>query len=86
MARPSWRDRVDAARDAREAASRRRVRRSVTHRDGAHVELDGRRLLNFCGNDYLGLSQHFAVVGALQDTASREGAGCSAVVTWPTWR
>ena len=75
MARPSWRDRVDAARDAREAASRRRVRRSVTHRDGAHVELDGRRLLNFCGNDYLGLSQHFAVVGALQDTASREGAG-----------
>jgi 8-amino-7-oxononanoate synthase len=75
MARPSWRERIEAARTAREAASRRRVRRVAIHRDGARVELDGRRLLNFCGNDYLGLSQHFAVVGALQDTASREGAG-----------
>jgi len=75
VARPSWRERIDTARDARVAASRRRVRRVATHRDGAHVELDGRRLLNFCGNDYLGLSQHYGVVGALQDTASREGAG-----------
>ena len=75
MARPSWGDRIGAARDARELASRRRVRRAVSHRDGVHCELDGRRLLNFCGNDYLGLSQHFAVVGALQDAAAREGAG-----------
>ncbi|MGQ4660697.1 8-amino-7-oxononanoate synthase [Lysobacter sp. F6437] len=75
MARPSWRERIQTARGLREAASRRRVRRVVEHREGAHCELDGRRLLNFCGNDYLGLSQHFAVVGALQDAASREGAG-----------
>ena len=60
MARAHWRD---------------RVRRSVEHRDGALCTVDGRVLLNFCGNDYLGLSQHFAVVGALQDTAAREGAG-----------
>src|SRR5688572_7503368 len=75
MSRPGWRDRVDAARAQREATSRVRVRRTVTHRDGARCLVDGRSLLNFCGNDYLGLSQHFAVVGALQDAASREGAG-----------
>ena len=75
MARPSWRERVESARSLRETASRRRVRRAVTHRDGAHCEVDGQRLLNFCSNEYLGLSQHFAVVGALQDTAAREGAG-----------
>jgi len=75
MSRPGWRDRVDATREQREATSRVRVRRSVTHRDGARCLVDGRSLLNFCGNDYLGLSQHFAVVGALQDAVSREGAG-----------
>ena len=75
MSRPSWRERVAAARAGREAASRVRVRRTVSLRDGARCLVDGRSLLNFCGNDYLGLSQHFAVVGALQDAASREGAG-----------
>ncbi|MDX1549120.1 8-amino-7-oxononanoate synthase [Novilysobacter spongiicola] len=75
MARPGWRERVEVARQAREAASRQRVRRVASHRDGARCTVDGRSLLNFCGNDYLGLSQHFAVVNALQDAASREGAG-----------
>ena len=75
MARAHWRERVQAARVQREAENRVRVRRSVEHRDGARCTVDGRVLLNFCGNDYLGLSQHFAVVGALQDTAAREGAG-----------
>ncbi|HEY0505656.1 MAG TPA: 8-amino-7-oxononanoate synthase [Lysobacter sp.] len=75
MSRPAWRDRIAAARAQREATSRVRVRRTVALRDGARCLVDGRSLLNFCGNDYLGLSQHFAVVGALQDAASREGAG-----------
>src|SRR3546814_3428679 len=41
-------------------------------------EVDGRWLLNFCSNDYLGLSQQFAVVNALQDGAAREGVGSTA--------
>ncbi len=54
-----------------------RVRRlrTVTRREGASCTVDGRPLLNFCGNDYLGLSQHFSVNSALQDGAARHGYG-----------
>ncbi|QWP77464.1 8-amino-7-oxononanoate synthase [Lysobacter sp. K5869] len=70
-----WRDRIHAAQAQRVAAARSRTHRAVTHRDGARCEVDGRSLVNFCGNDYLGLSQHFAVINAFQDAASREGTG-----------
>src|SRR5690606_5021632 len=76
--RPDLHARIAAQRDKRAAAGRTRVRRTVTRRDGMRCEVDGRWLLNFCSNDYLGLSQQFAVVGALQDTAAREGAGSTA--------
>jgi 8-amino-7-oxononanoate synthase len=75
MARPSLHERVASLRAQRDALGRRRVRRTVSHRDGVGCEVDGQWLLDFCGNDYLGLAQQFAVVNALQDTAAREGAG-----------
>ncbi len=75
MQRPDPRERIAALRLERDATARRRIRRSVTRRDGFRLEVDGRWLTGFCGNDYLGLSQHFSVVGALQDTAAHQGAG-----------
>lgn len=80
MPREGLSDRVAALRERRAAAHRVRVRRTVLRRDGVRCEVAGedgapRWLLDFCGNDYLGLSQQFAVTGALQDLAAREGAG-----------
>lgn len=42
------------------------------------VRLDGRELLNFCGNDYLGLANHPRVVEALQRGAVHYGVGAGA--------
>jgi 8-amino-7-oxononanoate synthase len=76
--RPDLRARIAAQREQRVALGRTRVRRTVSRRDGMRCEVDGRWLLNFCSNDYLGLSQQFGVVNALQDTAAREGVGSTA--------
>jgi 8-amino-7-oxononanoate synthase len=70
--------RIAAQRAQREAQGLLRERRTVTRRDGARVEIDGRWLLDFCGNDYLGLAQQFSVVNAFEDAASREGVGSTA--------
>ena len=75
MQRPDPRERIATLRSQRDEATRRRSRRVVTRRDGCRLEVDGRWLLDFCGNDYLGLSQHFSVVGAMQDSAAQHGTG-----------
>jgi 8-amino-7-oxononanoate synthase len=78
MPRPDLHERVHALRKLRIAQQRVRVRRSIARRDGVRVEVDGRWLTEFCGNDYLGLSQQFEVVSALQDRAARDGVGAGA--------
>lgn len=77
MPRESLTERAIAARVQREAAHRRRQLRTVTRREGVVCTVDGRDLLNFCSNDYLGLSQDPRVIAALRDAAG-EGAGGTA--------
>ena len=71
-------ERVLASRAQREALSRRRRMRVITRRDGLRCQVDGRWLLDVCGNDYLGLSRDPRVVAALRDGALAHGVGATA--------
>jgi len=73
--RPDLRRRAQAQRTEALANGLLRTRRVVGRRDGVRLEIDGRWLLNFCGNDYLGLAQQFQVVDAVQGAAARDGIG-----------
>jgi 8-amino-7-oxononanoate synthase len=56
----------------------RRQRRVVRTLDATHIEVDGRRYVNFASNNYLGLSHHPRVIGAAEEATRREGAGAGA--------
>ncbi|CAN5277087.1 8-amino-7-oxononanoate synthase [soil metagenome] len=78
MARTRLIDRVLAARAERAAQALLRPRRTIEARDGVHVRVGGRALVNFCSNDYLGLSQHLDVVSAFQEASAHYGVGSGA--------
>ncbi|HMB57704.1 MAG TPA: 8-amino-7-oxononanoate synthase [Arenimonas sp.] len=78
MIRQRLSDRVAAARAERIASESVRTRRVVQAREGMRIKVDGNDLLNFCSNDYLGLSQHLDVIAAMQQAAAWYGVGSSA--------
>ncbi len=54
--------------------------RVITSKQGPEIELaDGQRVLNFCANNYLGLSSHPEVVKAAKETLDTHGFGMSSV-------
>jgi len=63
---------------ARAADGLRRVRRTLDSAQGARVVVDGREILAFASNDYLGLASHPDVVAAARAGAGRWGAGAGA--------
>ncbi len=63
---------------ALEQAALRRGLVPTTREDGLWVERNGRRLLSFCCNDYLGMTQHPAVKDAAISAISRYGVGAGA--------
>ena len=55
-----------------------RKRRTVDSPCGPRVNVDGRELLAFCSNDYLGLANHRKIKLALQEGAAMYGVGSGA--------
>ncbi|PZP22196.1 8-amino-7-oxononanoate synthase [Pseudomonas kuykendallii] len=59
----------------RRAAHLYRQRPLLESPQGPLAQVDGRELLAFCSNDYLGLANHPEVIRAMQDGAARWGVG-----------
>lgn len=68
------------------ARGRRRVERVVTARAGAEVVVDGRTLVNFASNDYLGLAldPRLAAAASAAEAAHGTGAGASRLISGHT--
>ncbi len=74
----TWQARIDAALRAREASHSLRRRVVCTPAPGGALVHQGVRYRNFSGNDYLGLSQHPALIAAWQQGAQTYGVGSGA--------
>jgi len=53
--------------------------RTLSSPQGAWLKVDGKRTLNFCSNNYLGLANHPRLVQAVQEAVMRYGVGPAAV-------
>ncbi|CAA7626520.1 8-amino-7-oxononanoate synthase [Magnetospirillum sp. UT-4] len=70
--------RLSAVLDELAASGRRRRLRAVEHLPGGRVRMDGRELVNFSANDYLGLARHPLLIERACQWAERYGAGSGA--------
>jgi glycine C-acetyltransferase len=55
--------------------------RTIASPQGAWLVVDGKKVLNFCSNNYLGLADHPRLVAAAQKAAEEMGVGPAAVRT-----
>lgn len=53
--------------------------RIITSPQGAEITVNGKTVLNFCANNYLGLSSHPEVIQAAKDALDSHGLGMSSV-------
>jgi len=62
-----------------EAAGLYKKERIIESEQGAEIMVNGKKVLNFCANNYLGLSSHPKVLAAAKATIDNRGYGMSSV-------
>jgi glycine C-acetyltransferase len=71
--------RIAAELEEIKAAGLFKTERIITSAQGAEIEVNGRKVLNFCANNYLGLSSHPRVIEAAHRAVDSRGYGMSSV-------
>ncbi|MFT3931876.1 MAG: 8-amino-7-oxononanoate synthase [Spongiibacteraceae bacterium] len=71
-------DVLKSALDERRAQQLYRSRKNIDSTQGVEVVVDGKRYLNFCSNDYLGLANHPDIISAFKYAADEFGVGSGA--------
>ena len=72
-------NRVSKELDDIKAAGLYKNERIITSDQGAEIEVGGKQVLNFCANNYLGLSAHPKVIAAAKSSIDKRGYGLSSV-------
>jgi len=75
----SFAQRIAAELDDIKAAGLFKTERIISSAQGAEMLVNGRKVLNFCANNYLGLSSHPKVTEAAKKTIDSRGYGMSSV-------
>ena len=72
-------DRIGAELEEIKAAGLYKTERIITSPQGAEITVNGKQVLNFCANNYLGLSSHPKVIEAARKYVDHRGYGMSSV-------
>ncbi|PCJ29673.1 MAG: 8-amino-7-oxononanoate synthase [Gammaproteobacteria bacterium] len=78
MATVPWSTQLSTDLAKRKAAGRYRSQRIRESAQGVNIQLEGKSLLSFCSNDYLGLANHPALKQAFIDAVEQQGVGSGA--------
>ncbi len=79
MSSPSFYQRLNKELNEIKDAGIYKAERIIESEQGAEIMVNGRKVLNFCANNYLGLSSHPKVIEAAHATIDRRGYGMSSV-------
>ncbi len=79
MSSPSFYTRLQQELQEIESAGLYKRERIIESVQGAEISVNGRTVLNFCANNYLGLSSHPRVIEAAHKTIDHRGFGMSSV-------
>src|ERR1700710_2688775 len=71
--------RIAAELDEIKAAGLFKSERIISSPQGAEMQVNGKKVLNFCANNYLGLSSHPKVIAAAHQAIDSRGYGMSSV-------